>query len=213
MQEGLGIGTGTRRRRLALLTAPLAALAASALAGNLLVAALVHSHPLVLLALNATTRHLVLTATTVDPVPYVLVALVRRSLENPFLYLLGRWYGDDAVAWIDRRAGGGWWLRPVQRGFRTWGIPIVALFPGGVVCVLAGASGMHWATFATLTVVGTLATVLLIRSFGGAISGPVELLVEFAAQNWVWLTVLTVALAGLWWRMRRRPVRPGMAPQ
>jgi hypothetical protein len=60
----------------------------------------------------------------------------------------------------------------VQRRFRLVGVPLVALAPGGAVCVLAGASGMGVATFLALNVVGTAVTLWVIRRFGASFAGP-----------------------------------------
>lgn len=197
------------RRRLVLVAGCLAVVATSAVVGNALAPTLLVRHPLLLLALNATTRHLVLTSTSVDLVPYVVVGLGRRLLEDPFLFLLGRWYGDDAIGWVDDKVGGGPYLRAVQRNFHWVGWLLVALAPGGVVCVLAGASRMRAAVFLALNLGGTLATIVLLRQFGDAFAGPIRALLDFSADNVVALTALSVALTAVWLVRRRR--RPGLA--
>lgn len=192
-------------RRLALLTIPLVVVFGTAAIGNAAAPALLESHPAVLLALNATTRHLLLTSTSVDVVPWLLIGLGRRLLEDPFLYFLGRWQGDEALSWIDRKVGGGRWLQLVRRRFRLLGYPLVALAPGGVVCLLAGASGMGPAAFLTLNVVGTVATLIALRSLGEQAAVPIEAVVAFAGRNALPLTVVTAVLTALWlWRSRRK---------
>lgn len=193
------------RRRFLVLSVPLVVVFGTALIGNAVAPALVDSHPLVLLALNATTRHLVLTSTSVSVLPWAAVGLARRLVEDPFLYLLGRNYGEDAVAWVERHLGGGRWLRWVQRRFSIVGWVLVALFPGGVVCVLAGASGMGPVTFVALNVVGTLATLWVIRRSGEALSAPIDALVDFTGDNWLPLTAATIALTVAGLALRRRP--------
>ena len=200
------------RRRVLVVGACLAVIATSAVVGNALAPTLLVRHPLLLLALNATTRHLVLTSTSIDVVPYVVVGLGRRLLEDPFLFLLGRWYGDDAIAWVDDKVGGGASLRAVQRNFHRVGWLLVAVAPGGVVCVLAGISRMRTAAFLTLNIVGTLATIVLLRRFGDAFSGPIELLLAFSADNVVPLTALSLGLTALWLVRRRRRCEPAPLP-
>jgi membrane protein DedA with SNARE-associated domain len=192
------------RRRVLLVTVPLAVVAASAVIGNALAPTLVVTHPLLLLALNTTTRHLVLTSTSVDFVPYLVVGLGRRLLEDPFLFLLGRWYGDEAIAWVDGKLGGGRALRWVQRHFRRVGWLLVAVAPGGVVCVLAGASRMPTALFLVLNVVGTVVTILVLRRFGDVFAGPVDASLAFVADNVVVLTVASVILTTAFVAHRRR---------
>lgn len=192
------------RYRPFLVGACLAVVATSAVVGNALAPSLLVRHPLLLLALNATTRHLVLTSTSIDLVPYVVVGLGRRLLEDPFLFLLGRWYGDKAIGWVDDKVGGGAYLRAVQRNFHRIGWLLVALAPGGVVCVLAGASRMRTAVFLVLNVAGTLATIVLLRRFGDAFAGPIQALLDFSADNLVTLTILSMALTVGWLLLRRR---------
>ncbi|HEV2767670.1 MAG TPA: hypothetical protein VGV63_08200 [Acidimicrobiales bacterium] len=209
-------GAGPRhdpgRRRLLVVGACLAVIATSAVVGNALAPTLLVRHPLLLLGLNATTRHLVLTSTSIDVVPYVLVGLGRRLLEDPFLFMLGRWYGDGAIAWVDDKVGGGAYLRAVQRNFHRVGWLLVAVAPGGVVCMLAGISRMRTAVFLTLNIVGTLATIVVLRRFGDAFSGPIELLLAFSADNVVPLTALSLGLTALWLVRRRRRSEPAPLP-
>lgn len=207
-----GVPTGGAQpagaRRVALLTAPLVLVFATAAIGNAVAPALLDSHPAVLLALNATTRHLVLTSTSVDVVPWVLIGLARRLLEDPFLYFLGRWHGDEALAWVDRKVGGGRWFDLVRRRFRLLGYPLVALAPGGVVCLLAGVSGMGPVAFLALNLAGTLATLVALRAFGTELADPIDAVVDFAGRNALPLTVVTIVLTGVWlWRRRGGPGR------
>ena len=211
-RTGAGARHGPGRRRLLVVGACLAVIATSAVVGNALAPTLLVRHPLLLLALNATTRHLVLTSTSIDLVPYVVVGLGRRLLEDPFLFLLGRWYGDDAIAWVDDKVGGGAYLRAVQRHFHRVGWLLVAVAPGGVVCVLAGISRMRTAVFLTLNVVGTLVTIALLRRFGGTFSGPIQVLLDFSADNVVPLTALSLGLTALWLVRRRRRSEPAPLP-
>lgn len=182
---------------------------ATAAIGNALFPALVNDHPLVLLALNSTTRHLVATSTSVGVVAYVAVAFARRLVEDPFLYLLGRRYGDGAVDWMSRRLGAGRFLRAARRDFRWWGGILVFFFPGGVVCVLAGASGMPVWLFLTLNVLGTLATIALLRSAGEGLSGPIDAVLRVVDDHVVPLTLVSVAVTvAVVLRRRRRARRP-----
>lgn len=193
------------RRQVLLVSVGLAVVAASAVAGNALAPTLLVSHPLLLLALNTTTRHLILTSNNVDLIPYLVVGLGRRLLEDPFLFLLGRWYGDEAIAWVDAKLGGGrTTLRWVQAHFHRVGWLLVALAPGGVVCVLAGASRMPAALFLVLNIVGTVASILVWRRFGDVFAGPVDATVAFVADNVVVLTAASVVLTGIYVVHRRR---------
>lgn len=190
------------------LVAPLVVIFGTAALGNALFPALVNDHPLLLLALNSTTRHLVATSTSVAVVPYVLVALCRRLIEDPFLYLLGRRYGDGAVDWMSRRLGGGRFLRAARQRFRLWGTVLVFFFPGGVVCVLAGASGMPAWLFLILNVAGTLVTIFLLRSAGEEVQGPLTQVLDFVGDNVVTLTIASVVVTLVFVVYRRRKAGP-----
>ena len=193
-------------------TVPLALIAGSAIAGNILAPSLLNTHPLLLLSLNATTRHLVLTSTVVDFVPYLVVGTTRRLLEDPFVFLLGRWYGDDAVRWVDDKIGGGRFLRAVQRNFGKVGWPLVALAPGGAVLVLAGASGMPIPVFLVLNIAGTVATIMLLRHFGDAFAGPINAILAFTADHVIALTGLSVILTVAYVLRRQRRPRSSSLP-
>ncbi len=186
------------------LLVPLVVIFGTAAVGNALFPALVTSHPLVLLALNATTRHLVATANSVDVVPYVTVALARRLVEDPLLYLLGRRYGDGAVEWLGRRLGAGRVLDAVRHRFRVGGLFLVFFFPGGIVCVLAGASGMPLWLFLALNVAGTLVTIFLLRSAGEEFEGPLTQALDFVGDNVVTLTIVSVLVTAAVVARRRR---------
>ncbi len=215
-----GDGSGGRRgrwrspttRRITLLTIPLLVIFGTAAVGNAFAPALVEDQPTLLLALNATTRHLLLTSTSVAVVPWVLIGLGRRLVEDPFLYLLGRWHGDDALAWVERKAGGGRWLQLVRRRFRLLGYPLVAIAPGGVVCLLAGASGMGPVTFLILNLVGTLATLAALRSFGAEATAPIDAAVALIGAHALPLTAVTATATVLWAWRRRSSTAPPQAP-
>ena len=78
--------------------------------GDALAPSLVDTSPLLLIALNANDLHLALTAaghqvTPVGFVPYFVVGVARRLLEDPLYYYLGWMYGTKAVDWLEVRTG------------------------------------------------------------------------------------------------------------
>ena len=64
-------------------TIALAVVTVAGKAGDALGPALVGSHPIVLLGLNANDLHLALTSTTVPLLPWALVGMIRRLAEDP----------------------------------------------------------------------------------------------------------------------------------
>ena len=181
------------RRTLLLLVVPIIIALVVGTAANALTSPLLKSHPLLLIAGEARNRNLLLTANLIDPVPFVVVGVVRRMLTDPLFFLLGHFYGDRAVAWIQRRLGGAEVLaRVTEDGFRRFSGLMVFLFPGALVCVLAGASRMRVRTFLLLNFTGTVAIVLVLRAFAHTVEGPIEAIQHFNDRNFKWLTVVGV---------------------
>jgi len=193
------------RRTLVLLVAPLVLLSGAGLAATALTPPLLAHHPLLLIVLNARNRNLVISASSVSAIPFFAVALVRRFLEDPFLYLLGSLYGDAAIRWVERRTGAGSVVvRFIERWFRKASYVFVFLFPGGLVCVLAGATGMPMRTFLAVDLVGTLTVIAGLRLVGSTIATPVDTLRRFLGDHLVWTTALSVGLTIAWLVYQRR---------
>lgn len=184
------------RRTLVLLVAPIVVVIAMGLIATAFTPALATRHPLLLIALDARNRFLVL-AREVDLVPFVVVALLRRSFSDPLFYLLGRFYGEGALRWLERKGGGGQLVVLTEKLFKRAGYPMVFLFPGAIVCALAGQTGMAPVGFLITNVAGTLAAVLAVRRFSDAVSSPVEGILDFFDRNIVVTTSVTVALVAL----------------
>ena len=193
------------RRTFWLLVGPLIALTIVGTIGNALFPALLEKHPLLLITLDARNRQLILASGKVDLWPFVVVGVLRRILSDPLYYLLGRFYGDDAVRWIERQMGeGGGVVRGVERAFRRVAPLMVFAFPGQLVCVLAGATGMSPVAFLALNFAGTVAVVFLLRRFGDAFEGPVGAVTGFMGDHWKWLTAGSITLTALWERQQPR---------
>lgn len=186
-----------RRRRLVLLVSPIVALTIVGTVANAFTPVLAARHPLLLISLDARNRQLVL-ARHVDLLPFLLVATLRRALSDPLFYLLGRSYGDAAVRWLEKKGGGGEIVRLIERLFAKASYPMVFLFPGAVVCALAGQTGMAPRIFLPLNIIGTICVVLSVRAFSDAIASPVEAVLGFFNRNLVLTTSISVGLVVLW---------------
>lgn len=95
---------------------------------------------------------------------------------------------------MSAKLGAGRLLRAAHRRFRLWGSVLVFFFPGGVVCVLAGASGMPVWLFLILNVGGTLLTIVLLRSAGEEVSGLFDYVLDFMDEHMVPLTILSAVV-------------------
>lgn len=185
-----------RRRRLGLALGPIALTSIMTLTGTALSPTLLVKAPLALVALNPVMRHLVLVSPSVPTEWFYGIALIRLFLPDPFYYLIGRWYGSDAVAWIERRAGGaGKMVRLLEKAFARAGYVVLFVAPMGLICVLAGAAKIRPAWFVIIDVAGTLTAITLVRLFGEAFATPLSQVRDFVAANVLVLTVLSVTLA------------------
>lgn len=171
---------------------------------------LLANHPLLLVALEPRNRNLLLATPLVhDAVPFVVLATFRRVASDPVYFALGHLYGDRAVRWVERQAGGsersGRAVRWVERTFRRASWPLVFLAPGILVCVLAGATGMRTRAFLAVNIVGTVLTVIALRLFAQQLEPVIEPIVDWNERNQTTITVVLVALVAgwLWWQRRR----------
>jgi len=184
------------RKKLVLLVAPIVVLAIVGTVTTALTPALAAKHPLLLILLEARNRNLIL-AREVDFWPFLLAATLRRTLTDPLYYVLGWYYGDAAVRWLEVKAGLQDYARLMERVFRKASFPAVFFFPGAVVCALAGVVRMRFPVFLTLNLSGTVAAVLALKMFGDVFASPVEAVVDFFDRNLVVTTAISVVLVTL----------------
>ena len=186
------------RRRLALLVAPIVVLIVASNVGDALATTLATTHPLTLVALNARNRNLVLVTNELDALSYYGVATLRLLLSDPLFFLLGYWYGEAAVTWMERRTRTwGSTLRQVERWFGRAAYPLVFVAPNNIICLMAGAAGMSLGGFFVVNLAGTLVRLYLIRRLGEAFEAPIDDLLGFLAEYRIPLLVLSlVVVAG-----------------
>jgi membrane protein DedA with SNARE-associated domain len=185
---------------------PLVALIVAANVGDALTTTWADRHPLLLTLLNARNRVLLLTTNQLDPWSYYLAAGARLLAADPLFYLLGRWYGDAMVSWLERRSQTfGEQVRIYERAFSKAAYPLLMLAPNAYVCLFAGASGMPLGTFFALNIAGTLIRLYLLRRLGEAFDKPIGSVLDFFARYRVPLFVLSVALiVFILWNDRRQ---------
>lgn len=172
----------------------------AALVANALAPALVRDHPLALIALEPRLRNFLAVAQKIDLATFMAVAIGRRFLTDPCYFLLGRWYGDGAIRWAERQMQGGSFVTTIERAFRRWSDGVVFLWPGALVCALAGATGMRLRRFLLLNITGTIATAIAIRLFAELppVEAAVGAVLRFNDRNFRWLTAITIALVVFW---------------
>ncbi len=153
-------------------------------ASDLLLSNFIDQHPLALIALGPSDRNLALTVNEVDTLWYYVVGLARHLSTDPLFYLMGFWYGDNAVKWVSRRSRSfGDQADEIIPEFRKWSWIAVFLFPFNMVCLLAGAAGLRFRTFAFVNITGTLARLFLISKFASYFEGQISGVSGFIAEN------------------------------
>ena len=174
--------------------------------GNIFITTLARDHPAVLLSLNSTNRVLGLTTNQLDPFSYYGIGSARLLISDPLFFLLGKWYGDAAIRWVERRwASQGEMLRTFERWFDKAAYPVVFLAPNNIVCLLAGASTMPLAGFVAVNIVGTFTRLFLIRQAGEALASPLDgLLDTFERYRWPLLAFSVIAVVGSYLMDRKR---------
>jgi membrane protein DedA with SNARE-associated domain len=189
----------------ALVVAPIVGLIVAAYVGDALTTTLADKHPLLLVLLNARSRILVLTTNQLDTLSYYLAAGLRLLSSDPLFYLLGRWYGDAMIVWVEKRSKTfGEQIRLYERGFAKAAYPFVFIMPNPYICLFAGASGMRLGSFFTLNIAGTVARLYLIRRLGEAFNEPIQSVLHFFARYRLPLFVISVALmVFIIWKDRR----------
>ncbi len=173
--------------------------------GNLFLPVLVTERPLVFIGLNAQNRNLALASGELDAWSFYLVGFVRLVGPDPFFFLLGRWYGDGAIRWMERRAPAyGELLRQLETWFGKAKFLVVAIAPNNPVCLFAGAAGMSVGLFALANVLGTIGRLVLIRAFSDVFEGPLGSLRGFIGEyRWPLLALSFVLVALTLWSDRR----------
>lgn len=209
-EEEQGFAAG-RRGRLTLLLVGMAGLATLATTGAALTPSLLAHQPLLLIAMNPSIPHLITVAPVIDWSAFIAIGVMRLMLADPLYFAMGRWFGTDAVQWAERRTGASY-TRFLEGAFRRWGSLFVFLSPYGLVCLMAGASGMSLRRFWGLNFLGTLSMVLVLRLFGQSLASPIAAFTAWVDANSRWLTIVVVvaiAVGLLVRRLTRRPDRRG----
>ena len=200
------------RRHLTMLVAPIIAMIVAGYVADALWPSLVNSNPLLLIALSAKNRYLVLVVNHVSLWWYYLIGAVRLLLPDPFFFLIGWFYGAAALRWMERRTPTmGRYMRTLEKWFGRWGSPLVLLFPNNYICTIAGAARMSPLRFATLNIIGTLGRLLMLQIIGDIFSGPLNSVLGFVAEWRIPLLIITVSLVALAWITELRRGRQEIA--
>ncbi|MCU1692724.1 MAG: hypothetical protein JWM64_1815 [Frankiales bacterium] len=183
---------------LALLVPALVTLAVQPFAPSLL-----RSAPLLLLVLHPYEPWSLLVSPRSSGTTFVLVVVVVRAVPCWADYWVGRWYGPVATAFLlQHRAGRLPGL--VHRVFSRARVPLVLLYPGALVSVLAGSSSVPARQFFPVLLVGLTGWALLTRTVASLAAGPVRLLSDALLDHArLASALLVVVVVGACWRLTR----------
>lgn len=159
---------------------------------------LVESNPLLLIGLSAKNRYLVLVVNNVASVWYYLIGTLRLLAPDPLFFLIGWFYGQAALRWMERRTPTiGSFMARLERWFPRLSWPLVLMFPNNYVCLIAGAARMSPVLFITLDIIGTLGRLLMIQVIGDVFAGPVDSFLGFVATWRIPILIVTIGLVAL----------------
>lgn len=152
--------------------------------GDLFLSVLVDRHPAVFILLNSRNRNLVLAKEYLDWWTFFGIGAFRLLISDPLFFLLGRWYGDAGIRWIEKRSATyGPMARTAERWFGKASYPLILIAPNNYICLFAGASGMAVPVFLALNVVGTFGRLAVLWAFGDVFSGPLDWLRDLITEN------------------------------
>jgi membrane protein DedA with SNARE-associated domain len=183
------------RRALSFVVVPLIAMVVMSNVGDALAPSLVDTHPAWLIALNARNRNLILVTNQLDALTYYGVGTARLLLSDPLFFILGTWYGDAAVVWMEKRTNSwGQMLRQLQKWFGKLGYVLIFLAPNNPICLFAGAAGMPLRAFFAVNIAGTFARLYLIRVLGVRFERPIDDVIDFIRDYRLPLLALSIVL-------------------
>lgn len=192
-----GIDSSFDRRRLTALLVPVGILYVVGWVTTFTAPAILSRWPWLLLALSPSNRYLLLVIGAGIPAwQFFLIGFVRLVAFDPIFYALGYWYGDGALAWIDKTTQGNTGpIRWMQRWFAKAQKPIVAIMPNQWVCLFAGQARMPIPTFAVLNVVGTIGRLLLFWYASKPFRSQLEWVVDFITKYQWWFVIGLFAIS------------------
>jgi hypothetical protein len=161
-----------------------------AIAGTVFFAALVNRHPALLLVLSSRNRHLLLVVPAgISAVLYVVIPTLRIGLPAVAYYLLGAWYGERGLAWLEREAGGRpSTIRWAEKLFDRVGAPLLLLAPASnIVQLLAGHRGMRPRVFGALLATGIALKLGFFWFLGETFERPLKTLLDWIQRYQWWI--------------------------
>jgi membrane protein DedA with SNARE-associated domain len=185
------------KHTLKILLVPIVALIVISNVGDALAPTLVNEHPLQLIAMNARNRNLILATNQLDALSYYLVGTLRLLLSDPLFFLIGYWYGDIALKWMDHRSPTySKHVRQWEKWFAKASWALVFVMPNNFICLFAGAAGMSVGVFFALNITGTIVRLYLIRWLGEAFERPIDWVLDVIQEYRIPLLIVSLSFFG-----------------
>ncbi len=173
----------------------LAVLTGASIAGAALSPYLLVKSPLLLVAVSAAAHHVALAAASVEPLPLIVVATLRRTLTGLSAFGLGYVYGPAALGWLSARyprlAGLARWL---ERSLARFGAPLLVVLPVPTVALLAGAARRRLPLVIGCLLVGHALWSTLVISLGEGLASWTHLLTAFLRAHLLESTLVCASL-------------------
>jgi membrane protein DedA with SNARE-associated domain len=183
-----------RRRRLTLLLIPIVTFYVAGVVVGFASPALIKTHPVVVIFFNPINRWLILAADRVNPTVFYGVSFFRLVLTDPLYFLLGRWFGDGALDWMEDKTGNSGMIPVLRKWFGRAGPVVVFLAPNAYVCLLAGASSMNIGMFFGLNIAGTIVRLIFIKKTANLFKPVLDPVLRFV-HHYQWPLVVISILA------------------
>lgn len=169
--------------------------------------ALVDENPTLVLALSSRNRNLFGSVPYIDPFAYWTIGFVRVLIAGVALYLVGRWYGTRALAWVEGNMGElpaiyRWMERAVDRF--GW-LALVAMPGSNVVCLLLGHRRMAPARFVVLIAIGIVIKLAVLWAGGQIFEDQIRQFLDWIERYQWWVVAGLFALSFLQSARRGRP--------
>lgn len=171
--------------------------------------ALVDEHPLLVLGLSARNRNLFGAVPFVEPLPWALIGFSRLLLAAVCLYLVGQWYGDRALRWVESQVGE---LPPIyhwtERLADRAGWLAILLMPGSnIVCLFLGLRRMPFGRFVALASTGIALRLVVLWQGGQLFEDEIRSFLS-AIERYQWWIVFGLFAITVAQGIRRQPLAP-----
>ncbi len=168
--------------------------------GNLLFGALLEGHREILIALNPINQNLILShgEEEIAALPYYSIAFARLMLATPIYFLLGFWYSEKTLTWIENRSKTyGPLVRKEQKTLQKYAYLMLLIAPSTIFYLIAAVLKIPAKIFFPLVALGTVARLIAIRWFGFKAGGAIETVRNFIGEYQIPVLVFS-ALMVVW---------------